>query len=90
MLAAFGDVIRSGTRPLIRLGGGYVLARDPKHVTVLEVVEGVGGPLVGLAPPLGKEGEAIDRRLQAACDEAVGPVRERLARVTLADLARGK
>jgi hypothetical protein len=36
------------------------------------------------------EGAALDKRLQAVCDGAAALVRERLARVTLADLARGK
>jgi Rrf2 family protein len=70
--------------------GGYRLARTPKQVTLLEVVEAVDGPLRALAEPVGKEGAALDRRLQAVCDEALALVRERLAKVTLADLARGK
>jgi hypothetical protein len=33
---------------------------------------------------------ALDWRLQAVCDEALEVVRERLAKVTLAELGRGK
>jgi Rrf2 family protein len=70
--------------------GGYSLAKAPKDVTLLDVVEAVEGPLRADAGTVGKEGAALDKRLQAVCDEALAVVRERLAKVTLAELARGK
>jgi Rrf2 family protein len=70
-------VLRSVRGP----GGGYALARDPKHITVLEVVEAVDRPLRGDHQPVGGgEGAALDRRLQAMCDQAAALVRERLRR----------
>ena len=42
------------------------------------------------APPVSKEGASLDKRLQAVCDEVLAVVRERLAKVTLAELAKGK
>jgi Rrf2 family protein len=86
-------------RPLARAGilrsnrgpsGGYALARDPKDVTLLEVVEAVDGPLRGDAGTAGKEGAALGRRLQDVCDGAAARVRERLKKVTLAELAKGR
>jgi Rrf2 family protein len=83
-------------RPLVRAGlvrsrrgpgGGYALARDPKDITLLEVVEAVDGPLRAVVKPVGKEGAAVDKRLQAICDAVAAQVRERLATVTLAGLA---
>ena len=64
----------------------------PKGITLLEVVEAVDGPLGGDLQPVGdsKDGATLDRRLQAVCDGAVSLVRERLAGVTLAELAKGK
>jgi DNA-binding IscR family transcriptional regulator len=71
--------------------GGYSLARPPKDVTLLEVIEAVDGPVRGVAPPVGQGGAAaLDRRLQQMCDEAAVLARERLARVTVAELAKGK
>jgi Rrf2 family protein len=71
--------------------GGYRLARPARQVTLLEVVEAVDGPIQGDAPPVGKNGAAaLDRQLQKTCDTAAGLVRDRLARVTLADLARAR
>ncbi len=80
-------VLRSARGP----NGGYALARDPKSVTVLEVVVAVDGPLrVVIQPVGGGEGAALDRRLQTVCDQVLALVRQRLAKVTLAELARGK
>ena len=71
--------------------GGYVLARAPREISVLEVVEAVDGPIRGDAPAVGNDGTgAFDRKLQGVCDGAAALVRERLARVTLADLARAR
>jgi Rrf2 family protein len=85
--------------PLVSMGilrsvkgpnGGYSLARPPKDITLLEVIEAVEGQLRSEAPPVSKEGASLDKRLQAVCDEALVLVRERLEKVTLAELARGK
>ena len=85
--------------PLVNMGilrsvkgpnGGYSLARSPKDITLLEVVEAVDGHLRSEAPPVGKEGAALDKRLQGVCDETQALVRERLGKVTLAELVRGK
>jgi Rrf2 family protein len=70
--------------------GGYVLARPAREISVLEIVEGVDGPIRGEAPPVGRgSAAAFDARLQEVCDAAAVLVRERLAKVSLADLARG-
>jgi Rrf2 family protein len=71
--------------------GGYALARDPKDVTVLEVVEAIDGPLRGDHLPVGGgEGAALDRQLQDVCERVAALVRQRLAKVTLAELAKGR
>jgi Rrf2 family protein len=71
--------------------GGYRLARPPKQITLLEVVEAVDGPIHGDAPAVGKDGAAaLDRKLQGVCDAAATIVRERLAKVTLADMVKGR
>ena len=70
--------------------GSYSLARPPKDVTLLEVVEAVDGQLRGDASATSKEGVALDKQLQAVCDEALAVVWERLEKVTLAELARRK
>src|SRR5438270_8363085 len=63
--------------------GGYVLARPPREITVLEIIEGVDGPIRGEAPPVGQGAAAtLDNRLQETCDSVAVLVRERLGKVT--------
>ncbi len=71
--------------------GGYVLARPPRQISMLQVIEAVDGPIRGDAPAVGHDGSAgIDRRLQGVCEGAAALVRERLGQVTLADLAKAR
>jgi Rrf2 family protein len=80
-------VLRSVKGP----NGGYRLARTAKQITLLEVIEAVDGPIRGAAPAVGKDGAgALDKRLQQVCDGAATVVRERMGKVTLADLTKGK
>ncbi len=49
--------------------GGYVLARPPREISVLEIIEGVDGPVRGDAPQVGQGAAAtLDSRLQEVCD----------------------
>ena len=79
-------------RSLRGSNGGYCLAKPARDITLLEVIEAVGGPIRGDVPPVGagQEGAALAKRLQEACDGAAALVRGRLAKVTLAELVRGK
>src|SRR5262249_13623465 len=52
--------------------GGYRLARPAAKITLLEVVEAVGGPICGQAPrsqEAGWDGGGLDARLEAVCDQ---------------------
>ncbi|HZT80365.1 MAG TPA: Rrf2 family transcriptional regulator [Gemmataceae bacterium] len=72
-------------------GGGYRLTRPASQVSVLDVIQAVDGPIRGEVPAVGKgPASAFDRRLRAACNEAAQLTRERLARVSIADLARAR
>jgi Rrf2 family protein len=71
--------------------GGYRLAKPAKQISLLEVIEAVDGTIRGDAPPVGKgEGAALDRKLGTVCDQAATLVREKLGRVSLAELARAR
>jgi Rrf2 family protein len=67
--------------------GGYRLARPAARITLLEVVEAIGGPLRGEAPVVSQAREGLDARLRQVCEEVAGLVRRRLGRVRLSDLA---
>src|SRR5205823_5393324 len=71
--------------PLPGPGGGYRLARPAAAITVLEVGEVVDGPMAAVAPKISAADAALDRRLQAVCQDVVAVVRTVLACVRLAD-----
>jgi Rrf2 family protein len=71
--------------------GGYSLARPAKEITMLEILEAVDGPIRSETAGVSAGGPTVlDRRLQAVCDGAAALLREWLAEVTLAELAKGK
>jgi Rrf2 family protein len=71
--------------------GGYRLARPAKGITLLEVAEAVDGPLRGDVPRWAlAAAEKLDDRLQGVIDAATAATRERLGKVTVAQLAGGK
>ena len=71
--------------------GGYSLACAPKDITLLEIIETVDGPVRGDAPSVSDaDATALDTLLQDVSDGAAALVREWLAEVTLAELARVK
>jgi Rrf2 family protein len=80
-------VVRSTQGPR----GGCRLARRPKDVTLLDVVEAVDDPVSGDVPrwESGAAGNRLDARLQTVCDVATDAERGQLRRVTVADLAAG-
>jgi Rrf2 family protein len=93
VLKALKSLVGAGVLDSLRgPNGAYCLARPAKEIILLEVVEAVDGPIRGDAPPVGQgaDAAALDRRLQQACDEAAALVRGRLAKVTLAELARAR
>jgi Rrf2 family protein len=78
-------VLRSVKGP----NGGYRLARPVAKITLLEVVEAVDAPIRGLAPLSEDSKDALDRRLQAICDQLADQQRRHLGKVRLSDLAGG-
>jgi Rrf2 family protein len=72
-------------------GGGYRLARPATGITLLEVVEAVGGPLRGHDPLALEGGERLEARLGAVCQEVADLVRNRLGEARVSDLVgKGK
>ncbi len=83
-------------RPLVTRGilrsikgpnGGYSLARDPKEITLLDILEAVDGPVRGQVPFEGQDARALECRLQAVCDQAAEAARRHFRKVRLSDLS---
>ncbi len=84
-------------RPLVTRGilrsikgpnGGYNLARAPREITLLDIIEAIDGPIRGHVSFEGVGVRALEQKLQAACDEAAAEVRRQLRKVRLTDLSR--
>ena len=90
LVKILGRLVRAGLLNAAKgPGGGFVLARPARQVTLLAIIEATDGP-VGGAAFAADRATPLDRRLQAACDDAAEALRRRLAGVTLADLAKAK
>jgi Rrf2 family protein len=92
LLKVLKNLVTAGVlRSLKGPNGGYLLARPPQGVTLLEVVEAIDGPIRGRAEPLGGDApDALTKRLQAVCDQVAAEVHRILGQVRIADLAKGK
>ena len=67
--------------------GGYRLARRPKDISLLEVIETLDGPFQGTIPFEGKDAKVLSSRLQVVCDQAAEALCRQYQKVRLADLA---
>jgi len=66
-------------------GGGYMLAREPETITVLEIVETVEGVLDDLGRMRG--GDPLGPLLDSVCNDARTALREVLGSATIASIA---
>jgi Rrf2 family protein len=67
--------------------GGYRLARSASRISLLEVIEGIEGPIRGVVPCLAQPGnETIGHRLTAICEQVAACTRSVLAKIHISDL----
>jgi Rrf2 family protein len=90
LLKVLKPLVSAGVlRSLKGPNGGYRLARPAAKITLLEVVEAVGGPIRGEVPMWkgpGHDGDGLDVRLADVCGQVAALVRNRLGKVRLSDL----
>ena len=67
--------------------GGYRLAKAPKDISLLDIVEAVDGPIRGQVPVFETNGSnKLDRRLEAICNETADIVRSHFQKVRISNL----
>jgi Rrf2 family protein len=80
-------VLRSVKGP----NGGYRLARAPRDITLLEILEAVDGPIRGQAPFAGESGNGnLNHKLEVICRQMANQNRKHLEKVRVTDLMGGK
>ena len=81
-------VVHEILMPTRGVDGGYVLARPPEEITLLEIVEAIDGPIGSFLPME----EAFPKKTRIRLDGVVGDIQEamrsRLSAVTVADLCK--
>jgi Rrf2 family protein len=89
LLKVLRSLVRAGLLDSVKgPHGGYRLARPPRRITLLEVVEAVDGPLGGQFPQISGQGtNALQGRLREVWALVTGQTRKLLGQVTLAQLA---
>lgn len=68
--------------------GGYRLARPAKDITLLDVVEGIDGPLLSRVGFLSEKTIPLEERLKAIFEETTEGARRHLRKYTIADLRK--
>ncbi len=88
LLQVLRSLVRANILRSVRgVEGGYLLAREPAEISLLDVFEAFDNPIIPSIPPLeGLPDEARERMLDAM-NRVAGVARKELSAVSIADLA---
>ena len=81
---AKANILRSKRGP----NGGFVLARDAKKISLLEIIEAVSGPMVSNMHLSDHTNKKFSKNIEAVCDKAIGMARNVYAKTSLADVMK--
>jgi Rrf2 family protein len=71
--------------------GGYRLAKSPREISMLDIIETVDGPIRGQASFTSQEGNSgLNRKLENICKQIAVQTRRQLEKVRLSDLITSK
>ncbi len=81
---ARANILRSKRGP----NGGFVLARDAKKISLLQIIEAVDGPMVNNMHLSDNSRKRFVKKIEAAGDKAIGLAINVYAKTSLADVMR--
>ena len=89
LVKIFSSLARSGLiTPLRGKNGGYTLSRDPKEITLLQVIEAIEGPIaLNHCQQTPSQCDRTDCPIRSLWAELQQTVRHKLGGMTLADCA---
>lgn len=91
LLQILRSLVNHGVLESIRgVEGGYVLARKPRRITMLDLFEALGEPLVSEIVPMEDVPAGTRRAFQRALKRVTNAARRELSRISLADLSSGE
>lgn len=91
LLQILRDLAKKGILHSARGGsGGFTLDRDPKEITLLDLVEAIDGPLTPSIPPMNTLPLDSAEMLRNAMRTITESTRRQLAAITLSDLVRAR
>jgi Rrf2 family protein len=71
--------------------GGYRLAKSPREISLLNIIEAVDGPIRGQSPFTDQRADrALNRKLENICKQIAVQTRRQLEKVRLSDLITSK
>jgi Rrf2 family protein len=87
----FSMLVRVGiVSPIRGKGGGYILARDPATITLLEIVEAVEGPVfLNFCQQIPCQCDEVSCAIRPVWNELQETVRQKLSQVRISDCLAG-
>ena len=67
---------------------GFVLTRDAKKISLLQIIEAVDGPMVSNMHLSDHTNKKFSKNIETACDKAIGLARNAYAKTSLADVMK--
>ena len=90
LLQVLRSLVRTNVLESVRgVEGGYLLAKKPADISLLDIFEAFDSPIIPSVPPLEGLPDAARERMLAAMNRVAATARKELAGISMADLASG-
>jgi len=88
LLQVLRSLVRTNVLQSVRgVDGGYMLAKEPAKISLLDVFEAFDSPIIPSVPPLEGLSDLARKRMLAAMNRVAAAARKELSSISMADLA---